>query len=123
MEVLGSGQMQSFLRHSNGRLGLLLRLLVLPQVLVVRHCFSEIGHGDEVWEGGEEVGPGAVGHWVEPHLYELLLQVGVPEILDLVVCSAREMGSYGRPPAVFIQSPPNSICVPTKSFRKQGDGF
>lgn len=65
---------------------------------------EEGGEGEEVGEGGEDVGAGAVGHWVEPHLYQLLLQVRVPEVLYLVVRSSGEMRCYCRPPEPSIYS-------------------
>jgi hypothetical protein len=34
-------------------------------------------------------------------LLELLLEVGVPVVLDVVVGSLREIRSYGRPSALF----------------------
>jgi hypothetical protein len=34
-------------------------------------------------------------------LLELLLEVGVPVVLDVVVGSVREIRSYGRPSALF----------------------
>jgi hypothetical protein len=33
--------------------------------------------------------------------FELLLEVGVPVVLDVVVGSLREIRSYGRPSALF----------------------
>jgi hypothetical protein len=55
---------------------------------------DEVAHvrkRDELWQRGEEVGSWPVRHRVEAHLDQLLLQVGVPEILDLVVRPAGEV--------------------------------
>jgi hypothetical protein len=42
-------------------------------------------------QSSKEVGSRPVRHRVEAHLDQLLLQVGVPEILDLVVSAPREV--------------------------------
>lgn len=85
-------------RHLEG-LGLEAEGLVLPGGGV-----DEVGEGEEVGEGGEDVGARAVGHRVEPHLDQLLLQMRVPEVLYLVVCSPGEMRGYCGPPS-FLQPP------------------
>jgi hypothetical protein len=63
--------------------------VVFPWALV--HELAEVGKRDELWQRGEEVGSWSVRHRVEPHLDQLLLQVGIPEILDLVVRPAGEV--------------------------------
>lgn len=39
----------------------------------------------------EIVGPRLVCHGIKPHLNELLLQMGIPEILNFIVRPAREV--------------------------------
>ena len=73
--------------------------MVVPRAAVDK--LAEVSDGDELLKGGEEVGPRAVRHRVETHLDQLLLEVGVPEVLDLVVSPAREVGSNRRPPKLL----------------------
>jgi hypothetical protein len=63
--------------------------VVFPWALL--HELAEVGKRDELWQRGEEVGSWSVRHRVEAHLDQLLLQVGVPEILDFIVGSPGEV--------------------------------
>jgi hypothetical protein len=63
--------------------------VVFPWALF--HELAEVGKRDELWQRGEEVGSWSVRHRVEAHLDQLLLQVGVPEILDFIVGSPGEV--------------------------------
>ena len=42
-----------------------------------------------------------MGAWIYSLLDELSAEVGVPVVLDLVVCAARYPPSYQRPPVCF----------------------
>jgi hypothetical protein len=55
------------------------------------HELAEVGKRDELWQRSEEVGSWSVCHGVEAHLDQLLLEVRVPEVLDLVVGPPREV--------------------------------
>lgn len=55
------------------------------------HELAEVGQSNELRQSCKEVGSRSVRHRVEAHLDQLLLQVGVPEILDLVVSAPREV--------------------------------
>lgn len=52
---------------------------------------AEVGKCNELREGLKEVCSWAVGHWINAHLDQFLPEVGVPEVLDLVICPSREM--------------------------------
>jgi hypothetical protein len=63
--------------------------VVFPWALL--HELAEVGKRDELWQRGEEVGSWSVCHRVEAHLDQLLLQVCVPEVLDLIVRPSGEV--------------------------------
>lgn len=63
--------------------------VVVPWTLL--HKLAEVGQRDELRQRSKEVGPWPVRHGVEAHLDQLLLQVCVPEILDLVVGPSRQV--------------------------------
>lgn len=71
------------------RLNLYPGSVVVPWSLL--HELAEVGQSNELRQSSKEVGSRPVRHRVEAHLDELLLQVGVPEILDLVVSPPREV--------------------------------
>lgn len=71
------------------RLNLYPGSVVVPWPLL--HELAEVGQSNELRQSSKEVGSRPVSHRVEAHLDQLLLQVGVPEILDLVVSPPREV--------------------------------
>ena len=71
------------------RLNLYPGSVVVPWPLL--HELAEVGKSNELRQSSKEVGSRPVRHRVEAHLDQLLLQVGVPEILDLVVSAPREV--------------------------------
>ena len=46
-----------------------------------------------MWQACKDIGSGPVSHRVEPHLNQLLLKMGVPEVLDFVVGTSGKVGS------------------------------
>jgi hypothetical protein len=56
------------------------------------------GHGPR--EVTQQVSDGLVGDRINPHVAQLLLQSRVPVILDVIVRSARKLGSYQGPSAI-----------------------
>ena len=63
--------------------------VVVPWPLL--HKLAEVGQRNELRQRSKEVCSWPVRHRVEAHLDQLLLQVSVPEILDLVVGPPREV--------------------------------
>jgi hypothetical protein len=59
---------------------------------------AEVGQSNQLWQHREEISAGSVSHGIKAHLDQLFLEVGVPEVLDLIVCSAGEVLCYRGPP-------------------------
>jgi putative hemolysin len=65
-----------------------------------------------------------VRHGVEPHLYETLLEVRVPEVLDLVVRPPRQARRDLRPPEkIRSQTQTISALNPTYSNQESHSKF
>lgn len=65
---------------------------------VAVHELVELEQSQQLGKGSEEVGPRAVRHWVETHLDQLLLEVSVPQVLDLIVGPPGKVHCDCRPP-------------------------
>jgi hypothetical protein len=66
--------------------------MVIPRRLLDE--VAEVGQSNQLWQRGEEIGAGSVSHGIKSHLNQLFLEVGVPEVLDLVVCPAGQVLCY-----------------------------
>lgn len=64
---------------------------------------AEVCQSNQLWQRCKEIGAGSVRHGIEAHLDQLFLEVGVPEVLNLIVCSAGQVLCYRRPPKISKQ--------------------
>ena len=47
---------------------------------------------------------GLVGPWIYPLADEFLAEMGIPVVLDLIICASRNPPSYQRPPEISQRS-------------------